>query len=218
VTRTLNRVLAPGRDAVQALRERSLRRRLGSSPIRPVWKRDFDLLARQHAYLRGRWRYMAVAADVVGDLILRHGLRTALELGPKIQPLVVGADLMDLEPRPELDSAARVLCHDATKVPWPIADGRYDLFVALQVFEHLGDQQAAAFAEVRRIARTAVISVPIGWTTVDPSDLHYGISHETVLSWFAPTAPTRVVVGNRGPRTRLIYVFEGLAEAGGSGS
>ena len=33
---------------------------------------------------------------------------------------------------------------------------------------------------------------------------------QVLLSWFAPTEPTRVIVGNPGYRQRLIYTFENL--------
>jgi hypothetical protein len=78
------------------------------------------------------------------------------------------------------------------------------------VFEHLGDQQRAAFGEVRRVARHAIISLPIDWQMNDPTNSHHQISHERALSWFAPVVPTRVEVGNPGPKKRLIYVFEDL--------
>ncbi len=45
----------------------------------------------------------------------------------------------------------------------------------------------------------------------DPRNPHHGITHERVLSWFAPIEPTRVIVGNPGYRQRLIYAFENLA-------
>jgi hypothetical protein len=39
------------------------------------------------------------------------------------------------------------------------------------------------------------------------------ISNEQALSWFRPWRPTRIEVGNPGPRTRLVYVFEDLSAA-----
>ena len=44
----------------------------------------------------------------------------------------------------------------------------------------------------------------------DPRNPHHGISHDAVLSWFAPIVPTRVIAGNRGYRQRLICTFENL--------
>jgi hypothetical protein len=156
-----------------------------------------------------------VAAALAGELIEAHGLQSALELGPHLRPIIVGADVMDLRPNPELEilPPARVVLHDATKAPWPIADKQYDLFVALQVFEHLRNAQNVAFQEVCRVARHALISVPIDWEMDDPRNCHHRISHEQALSWFRPVRPTRVEVGNPGARRRVIYVFENLASA-----
>ena len=103
-----------------------------------------------------------------------------------------------------------ITVHDATQEPWPFEDKSYDLFVALQVFEHLGDRQPEAFREVRRIARNAILSLPIDWEMDDPTNCHHRIPNERVLSWFAPIVPTRVVEGSGGKRRRLIYVFEDL--------
>jgi hypothetical protein len=179
-------------------------------PIRPVTRSEFEELASRDPYYRGRRRYFGTAAAVAGDMIVRLQLGSALELGPNVRPLIVGADVMDRIPRPDVRSTGRFVPHDATVIPWPIADRRYDLFVALQVFEHLGSGQPAAFAEVRRIARHAIISLPIDWQMDDPRNPHHGLSHDVVLSWFAPVVPTRVILGNPGNRQRLIYTFENL--------
>ena len=171
---------------------------------------EFIELRDRFPYYRGRGMYMAAAARETDRLISRHRLRSALELGPHLRPLVTGADVLELEPSPHLEAAGRVIVHDATVTPWPVTDHHYDLFVALQVFEHLGGAQGDAFREVCRVARHAVLSVPIGWVMDDPTNCHHQISRERALSWFAPRVPTRIVEGNPGPRTRLIYVFENL--------
>jgi hypothetical protein len=189
-----------------------------SDGIRSLSNAEFDLLTEQFPYYRMRKPYLLAAREVADDLIGRNGLRTALELGPFVRSMIVGGDVMDRRPNPNLESDRATIIHDATTIPWPFADGEYDLFVALQVFEHLKDRQREAFAEVRRIARNAIISVPIDWRMDDPRNCHHQISNERALGWFAPIVPTRVVVGNRGSRTRLIYVFEGLDRGGSSSS
>jgi hypothetical protein len=63
---------------------------------------------------------------------------------------------------------------------------------------------------VRRVARHAIISLPIDWEMKDPRNCHHRISNERALSWFAPITPTRVIEGNGGTHPRLIYVFEDL--------
>jgi hypothetical protein len=195
-------------------------RSLGRRPaIRSLRRHEILALAERIPYYRPRVVYMAAAGRVVDDLIARHRAATALELGPHLRPLVVGADVMELEAKPDLAAEGRQIVHDATVAPWPIPDRAYDLFVGLQVFEHLRDAQPAAFREVRRVARHAVLSLPIDWQMPDPTNIHHEISHERVLGWFAPVRPTMVVLGNAGPRKRLIYVFEDLpAPDGEAGS
>jgi len=205
--RPLRPILVPARNRWWDLRAWKRQRHLRGAPIRPIRRREYEAAAQEHAYHRNRWSYVAAATDAAAELIGRHDLRTALELGPKFRPVIVGADVMDREPRA---ADGRMIVHDATDVPWPIADGAYDLFVALQVFEHLADRQEAAFAEVRRVARHAIVSLPIDWD-VPPDDDHHGVTIERALSWFGSSVPTRVVVGSPAPKKRLIYVFEDLS-------
>jgi hypothetical protein len=171
---------------------------------------EYASLEERFPYYRGRARYLSTAARLAADLIDRKRLRTALELGPHARPIVTGADVLELDERDVPEGARRLVVHDARVTPWPFSDHAYDLFVGLQVFEHLGTSQRAAFTEVCRVARHAIISLPIDWVLEDATDMHHGISNERVLSWFAPRVPTRIIEGNPGPRGRLIYVFEHL--------
>jgi Methyltransferase domain len=192
-------------------------RGLPGRPIRPLANHELVELAAAEPYYRVRREYMAAAAAIADEMIRRKRFQTALEVGPHLRPLIVGADVMDVVANDRLQAEGRRIIHSATVSPWPFADHAYDLFVALQVWEHLGTRQAAAFREVRRVARNAILSLPIDWVMDDPTDSHHGLTHERVLSWFAPATPTRVVVGNPGRRKRLIYVFEDLAPAGHEG-
>lgn len=178
--------------------------------IRPLTRPEFEEMAARFPYYNGRWGYMSAALAQASALIKRHGLGTALELGAPVRPIIVGADVMDIKARPELDPTVPITIHDATDAPWPVGDKAYDLFLALQVFEHLRDRQREAFLEVRRVARHAIISLPIDWEMDDPRNCHHRISNERALSWFAPVTPTRVIEGTGGKRRRLIYVFEDL--------
>jgi hypothetical protein len=178
--------------------------------IYPMTREQFVALRADDPYYADREQYMAAAARTAGHLISRHQLVSALELGPYRQPIVTGSDVIELRPPSGLRGARRLIVHDATSVPWPFNDRTYDLFVALQVFEHLDGHQRAVFKEVCRIARHAVISVPIDWEMRDPTNCHHMISRETALSWFAPRVPTRILQGNPAPKSRLIFVFENL--------
>lgn len=171
---------------------------------------EFHDLRDRFPYYRARGPYLAAVAREVDDLIRRHDLRSALELGPHVRPAVTGADVMDLRQTPNLDGAGSVIVHNATVTPWPIADRQYDVFVALQVFEHLRGAQREAFGEACRVARHAIVSLPIDWVMSNPNDCHHQISQERAFSWFSPRLPTRIIEGNPGPKSRIIYVFENL--------
>src|SRR6476659_8156969 len=148
--------------------------------IRPITKREFDRMLSRDRYYRGRWPYLVVAAEEATPLIERDRIRNALELGPWSRPLIVGADVMDLRERPDLELEGRVIVQDARKAPWPVSDKAYDLFVGLPVFEHLTGQQRIAFNEVRRVARHAILSLPIEWDKKDPTHSHHMIMREQV--------------------------------------
>lgn len=178
--------------------------------IHPLNASEIEVLVARDPYYKGRGPYLNVAGGVAADLIDRGRLRSGLELGPNLRPLLYGADVIDVRHWPGLEAEGRVIIHDARVAPWPIRDRAYDLFVALQVFEHLEGAQPIAFREVARVARSAIISLPIDWNVDDTTDAHHGLTNDRALAWFAPWTPTRVVEGNPGPRKRLIYVFEDL--------
>ena len=217
VLRPLRPVLAPVRRRLRRTDARD--RWTGPSaaaihretPIHVISEAEFARVAATRPdYYQGRRGYISAAASVADDLIGRRGLRTALELGPHRRPLVIGSDVMERRPPDGLEDVGTVIVHDATQVPWPVPDKAYDLFIALQVFEHLEGHQADAFLEVRRVARHAILSLPIDWTMADPTNAHHQLSDATVRSWFAPVEPTRIVTGNPAPGKRLLYVFEDL--------
>ena len=124
---------------------------------------------------------------------------SVLELGPSLFTVVKHADIMR---KPEIDIwgvpaviEAKEYLHDATITPWPV-DEKYDLFIALQVFEHLVDSQARAFQEVKRIAKYAILSLPYKWDC--PKDNanypeHHMIDENTILEWTNGEAPEKWV-------------------------
>jgi hypothetical protein len=80
--------------------------------------------------------------------------------------------------------------HNATVVPWPIKDKEYDLFIALQVWEHLEGKQKDAFKEVMRTSKMAILSFPYMWDC--PKDNanypeHHMINEEIISEWTLTT-------------------------------
>ncbi len=164
----------------------------------------FDAAAAADAYWRARWDYTERALAMIAGLGLAASARV-LEIGPYNLPLVGGSDRMDRRIWPA--GPALAVRHDAGAVPWPIADGAYDLAIALQVWEHLAGNRVRAFSELARVARRAVLSLPYRWTGT--SD-HAGIDEAVIGRWAGGRRPVRsAVVGERTRRIVLLYDFGG---------
>ena len=172
--------------------------------MRPITYEDFIAARERDAayYIPSRWDYYARVIELAAELVPEP--KSVLELGPHLLPIFPEADTMDIAA-----SKGPTFVHDGGKVPWPISTNAYDLFIGLQVFEHLGkthtgervagwrhQAQAEAFQEVKRIAEHAIISLPWKWDKKE--DLrHYGIDEETIVTWFDLRPQSQEVLGKR---------------------
>ncbi len=154
-------------------------------------------------YLKRRWRYYREAMAMVRRLAPRR----VLEVGAAFTPLIPDSDRLDYQ-----EKFQPKFLHDATVTPWPIPDQSYDLVIALQVWEHLGDRQVEAFNELPRIARYAILSLPYKWRRKsNPS--HSNIDDAVVSRWTGGLRPLETVeVPRVGRHRRKIYLFD-LSEA-----
>lgn len=166
----------------------------------PVTYQDYLQALDKNPYYSGRWGYYEEA--------IKQGIerqpKSGLELGVWSFPLFKNSTVMGLE------TGARpgTVTHDAKLSPWPFSDKQFDLFMALQVWEHLEGCQQAAFKEVQRVARRAVISVPLLWRCADPTDMHHQLTLETFDQWWSPVTPTKLIVMPPWGTKRAIYVFD----------
>ena len=173
-----------------------------SDALQTLTEADVRRLAAADPYWRGRWEYLSVAAEFARSV---PGARRVLEIGPYTQPLVIGADTMDCRVWP--GGPKPTLLHDATETPWPIADGAYDLAVALQVWEHLTEFGREAFDELTRVARYAVLSLPWNWPG---ENTHSGIGWETIDRWTGGLLPYRwAIAGKTLKRVVILFDLEG---------
>lgn len=163
---------------------------------------DFLAAEAASAYYAGRWEYMAPVVYFLDKLRLDG---PSLELGCHTLPIVVGGETMDRDWR----LSGVTYPHDATTTPWLCEDKQFELFIALQVWEHLRGQQAKCFGEVLRVAKRAVLSVPYRWECADHPE-HRMITAETVHRWTMGIPPTTCFVVCR--RLILYYDWSGPAD------
>ena len=90
------------------------------------------------------------------------------------------------------------------------------MFIALQVWEHLGNKQSRAFREVMRISRSAVLSFPYDWDCPKGNanyPEHHRIDEELIGDWTLGVRPKDVTrIERTGPEVskgpRIIYYWE----------
>lgn len=135
-----------------------------------VIKSNLDL-----KYYAPRWDYYKKVIEFLSEY---NTFESALELGPYKFSIVKSknVDVIDIESHIENSTI-----HDANKIPWPCNDKQYDLFIGLQVLEHL-DNKEAVFKEIQRISKYAIISLPYRWRNSEPG--HNDIDENVIFQWF----------------------------------
>lgn len=171
-------------------------------------------------YYAGRWEYYKEVIEIVHQ----QNPTTVLELGPGSHTIVKNCDIM-VKPEDDdwgrpLNPINRVHFFDATEKNWPIADKQYDLFIALQVWEHLSNKQSRAFREAMRISKAVILSLPYWWDCpVDDANYpeHHHIDEELIADWTLNIQPEKVIkiprTGDRvsiGPRILYYWKFKWL--------
>lgn len=122
-----------------------------------------------------RWDYHRQAIDVLKGLGLESP-KDVLEMGTMGITLVSGSDTIDYTEGWNYEGKKPTYVHDARVLPWPIPDKRYEVFVALRVFQHLAPKQAECVREAMRIAKKVLLVVPPTYThrtAVDSRGISY---------------------------------------------
>ena len=149
-----------------------------------------------------RWEYMAIVQAwmqfIEPDNILEAGCNNA--------PLCIDSDTVGLAPSDNYIGDHKYI-HDLTSIPWPFADKQYDIFVALQVWEHLNNKQHLAFQEAKRIAHHVILSFPYMWNT-PPEDCHHSIDESTIVRWANGQSPNKIFITNITTRARLVCYWK----------
>jgi hypothetical protein len=139
-----------------------------------------------------RWAYHAAAIACVRE-VAPDGPEKVLELGTMGVSIVKGSHTMDFSEKWNGVPFTPTYAHDARRLPWPIADLAYDIFVALRVFHHLVPHQAACFREARRIAASIVLVVPDDYDVPGLRQTSAAVPEAEVLRWNGGVPPTRTI-------------------------
>jgi SAM-dependent methyltransferase len=134
-----------------------------------------------------RWQYMSYVIEIMESLHARN----TLEAGSYFIPLNHNSFLIELEKK--FMVTGRGIIHDLNVTPYPIPAKTFDCAVALQVWEHLENQQAA-FREFCRISRNVILSFPYKWTWGDA--MHKGIDDAKISKWTCGVKPSSVKIIN----------------------
>lgn len=127
-----------------------------------------------------------------------------LDLGPYELSVVKNSDTIDKKNR-----GNTTYVFDANKIDkWKqIPDKKYDLFIGMQVFEHLNNQKEI-WAEVQRISNHAIISLPYMWDCYDSCRSHHGINEDVIQKWTKMTPVYSLISGgDKKSRLKRIICF-----------
>jgi hypothetical protein len=136
-----------------------------------------------------RWDYYKSAIDFVRLCKPEHA-SDVLEIGARAVPIVKGSDTLDPTGKWAGPGAGQVHLHDPRQLPWPLADKRYAVLVALRVFQHLAPSQRECFAEARRVARNIVMVVPENYDSAAAGGTAAGITETQLTEWNDGVPPT----------------------------
>jgi len=145
-----------------------------------------------------RWQYMSYVIDILKEICPDDS--KLIEAGTSGMPLSDKSYLFEF-PKHNLDIFPYMTCgSESGDLCGTIPNKHFDCFVALQVWEHL-DNQPAAFQEVMRIAKSAVLSFPYKWTWGDAR--HKGIDGKKIEKWTCGVVPESIKIINH----RAVYYW-----------
>ncbi len=170
-----------------------------------ITREDYEKIITIEKYYRvgppsERWSYIEIALQWLKEMCPKK----TLEVGAYIFPLDKNGwyiDIMDYSGR----LGSRFVRHDARNTPWPFAYKEFDVVISLQVWEHLLGGQKKAFAELTRVGKSAILSLPYMWTDGDAD--HIGIDKRVISEWFLGNFPSKEVI-IPGIKNRIIQLYK----------
>lgn len=143
-------------------------------------------------FAKKKWGYHQRAIDLIQKLNLTDA-RRVLEMGTMGIQVVQHSDTLDFADEYPFEGKNPTYVHDGKVLPWPISDDRYELFIALRVFQHLAPVQQECFLEARRISRYQLLVVPY--------EYHHpqkGIIYDEFVEWLDGVHPNHFEISSQG--------------------
>jgi len=106
-----------------------------------------------------RWEYHYRTIELIKSLGVNNS-KKVLEMGTMGVSCVKDSDTIDYNERWDFEGKNPTYAHDARSIPWPIENEKYDVFVALRVFQHLVPAQPQAIKEAFRISKKVILVIP----------------------------------------------------------
>jgi hypothetical protein len=148
-----------------------------------------------------RWQYMSYVIDILKEICPDD--TKLIEAGTSGMPLSDQSYLYEY-PAHDLNVIPFHLKTDGGSVFIP--ENYFDCFVALQVWEHL-DNQERAFKEVMRISKSAILSFPYMWPKGKGHDArHVGIDDIKIKQWTCGVKPEKTKLINN--RMVCVWIFK----------
>lgn len=134
--------------------------------------------------------------------------KISIELGPRGYPIVLDGATIDIIGTPTYK-------FNANNIPWNLKDKEFDIFIGLQVLEHL-DDKISILKEIKRISNKAIISLPLEWkldinkVNKELYDTHNLLTLSMIEEWFnaANIIPTKAIICPPWRNKRIIYIFD----------
>jgi hypothetical protein len=111
-----------------------------------------------------RWDYHKRVVELLRSFNIKDAQRV-LEMGTMGMTCIKGSHTIDYAERWNFPGKTPNYIHDARVFPWPMPDKKYDVFIALRVFQHLAPVQRECVLEAMRVAKKVIIVVPAEYTS-----------------------------------------------------
>jgi hypothetical protein len=131
-----------------------------------------------------RWTYFEESVRIIKTYLEIGNENEVLEAGTMGVSVIKNCDTIDYDKKWNYAGKNPTFLHDLRNIPWPISYKRYKLFIALRVWQHLGDKQELCFKEAKRISDNLLIVVPHTYKN------NYGITLEQLVAWNDGVPPT----------------------------